>query len=188
MKKDRSEYLQNYSKNNYKQLNVKISAELYDELTTLKNEYGSFPKVLEMSLDALNELENYKKDNENLQIEFKNLQIKNNDLEIKNNNLEKNILELKSKLNENINANFNNKKEESFSDNKLVLEVIDENEKLKNELVQLKNYNAELKNNLDKKVTYNASENKNENNKLFIFLIGVIGILLFVNFINIFKF
>lgn len=155
----KTEYNQIYNKNNYKQLNLKIPMELSNEFSNLKNEYGSAPKVLEASLNALKNVKN---------------------LQIENNNLQRNILELKS--------NLNTKKENNINENKLILEVVDENEKLKNEILKLKNYNAELKNMLNEKLSYNASENIQEGTKTFTFLIGSVIVLAVIYFAYIVKF
>lgn len=162
----KTEYNQIYNKNNYKQLNLKIPTVLSDEFSNFKKEYGSAPKVLEASLNALKD--------------FNNLQIENENLKTENSNLQKNIVELQNILND--------KKENNISENNLVLEVVDENEKLKNEIIQLKTYNTELKNALSEKLTYDTPQTQKGSSKIFIFLIGVIVTLTLINFMNILKF
>lgn len=53
-------YKQKYNEEHYKQLNMRVPAELFERFNLKKENYGSAPKLLAAGLDAIDEVHNLK--------------------------------------------------------------------------------------------------------------------------------
>lgn len=69
--KNKQKFSRDYNKENYVQLNTRISHELYRDFSIIKENYGSVPKTIQAGIEAL-------KENEKLKAEIDDLKKSNN--------------------------------------------------------------------------------------------------------------